>query len=405
MISNENFMQKFTWLDNLKLRASLGEVGNDEGIPRWGYIGSWTQGTGASQAQTFIGMQNPTPNQYSPYPTFLEGTIANPDIRWETAIKKDLGLEFSAFQDRITFEGDLFQEHRKDIFMSANRRNIPNYFGAAPVPANLGETQTKGYELTLGYNKPNFAGFGYSVSLSMTQAKDIVLKSEDPAEVPDYQKAVGFQIGQLKTQVQAGYMNNWDEVYASSPAESNMNQRLPGDWDIVDYNGDGVINSTDNVAWGFPSRPQNTYNATLGANYKNLSVMVQFFAVNNINVSIPVTNPQVARWTAISESFSDYWTPDNPSASFKAPRLGTSSSFGQFYYVDGSYIRLKTAEIAYTFNGSWIKSLGISGARIALNGNNLIFWSKMPMDSETGYDPKNSYPTYKQYNLALQISF
>lgn len=407
MISNEKFMEPFTtWLDKLKIRGSIGKVGSDNGIPRWGYVGSWEfPGTGVQRASTFYGA-NGTPLQYSPYLTYREGVIPNANIRWETATKKNIGFELAALGNMFTLDVDLFQDHRNDIFMTASRRNIPNLFGAAAVPANLGETETKGYEIALGFNKPSANGIGYRIMLGMTKAKDIVLKSEDPLLLPAYQKVVGFQIGQTKTQVTTSYLNNWDEVYASAPIETNMAQRLPGDWDLLDYNSDGVVNTFDNVAYGSPDRPENTYNATVSLDYKNLSLLVQFFAVSNISFRTPYVTPALQRWTAVSSELGDYWTPNNTDAFYKAPRLTTTSPTGQLGLYDGSYVRLKTAEIAYRFTGKWIKNLGISSARVSLSGNNLIFWSDLPMDRETGsFDIQSGYPMYRQFDFGVDISF
>jgi hypothetical protein len=234
----------------------------------------------------------------------------------------------------------------------------------------------------------------------------VVLKSEDPLLLPDYQKVVGFQIGQTRTQVTTGFLENWDDVYASTVLETNMAQRLPGDWDMLDYNADGVINTLDNVAYGFPERPEKTYNASVGLTYKKLSLWVQFFGVSNISFRTPYMTPALQRWTAVSSELGDYWTPENPDAFYKAPRLTTGSPTGQFGLYDGSYVRLKTAEIAYSLEGAWLERLGLSNARVSLNGNNLFFWSDLPMDRETGnFDIQGGYPMYRQFNLGLEITF
>ncbi len=406
LISEEQFMDQFTWIDIFKIRGSIGKVGSDAGIPRWGYVGSWEYPQASvERASKFYGSDG-TPNQYSPYLTIREGTIPNPNIRWETATKKNIGLEFAAFRDRVTLDLDLFKDNRNDIFMTSSRRNIPDYFGAAAVPANLGKTETKGYEIALGYNKPSVSGIGYRIVLGMTKAIDIVLQGEDPLLLSDYQKAVGFQIGQTKRQISTSFLNNWDEVYASVPIETNMSHRLPGDWDILDYNTDGIINTFDNVAYGYPDRPENTYNATLNIDYKNFSFLVQFFAVSNISFNSPYVSPGRTRWTAVSSELGDYWTPNNIDAFYKAPRLTTSSPSGQFGLYDGSYVRLKTSEISYAFNKNWVNRWGISNARISLSGNNLLFWSDLPMDRETGgFNIQSAYPMFRQFDLGLDITF
>lgn len=400
MVTEEKFMQSIHWLDRLKIRGSAGKVGSDNGIPRWGYLSSWASG-GTSYFNNVDGL----PLQPSPYVSYREGVIANEMITWETALKKNIGFELSVLK-RLTVTTDLFHDRRENIFLSGNQRNIPAYFGAAPVPVNMGITTNQGYEIEAGYKGGHPSAWYYNVQLSFTKAKDKIIQSEDPLLKPAYQKLAGFQIGQTRTSLSSGYINNWDDLYASAPLSTGMNFRLPGDWDIVDYNADGVINNFDAVPYGFPTRPSKTWSANLSGGYKGLSVMVQFYAVTDISLRSPYITPAAQRWTAVSEDVSDYWTPDNTDAFYKAPRLTTTSPTAQFGIYDGSYMRLKTAEIAYRLPQHWLKWIGVSNTRIYLNGNNLVFWSKLPMDRETGaFDIQNAYPMFKTFNFGIDVSF
>lgn len=405
MISNESFMEQFDWLSKFKLRASIGQVGSDAGIPRWGYVSSWKYISSGVSSTSYFFNQNGL-NVPSPYKVYMEGTIANPNIRWETAIKRNIGAEFAFLGRVITFDIDLFKDSRKDIFMTANRRNIPNTFGAPAVPANLGKTETKGYEMELGINKTWTNGFGFWIKTGMNRATDIVLESEDPKLLPAYQKVAGFPIGQHRTQIREGFINNWDDVFASVPATSNNHYKMPGDWFINDFNGDGIINEYDAAPYGYPVRPQNSYSTALGFNYKNFGFMMQFFGVTNIILSPPYVNPTLTRWVPVSERLDNYWRPDNINADYRAPRLATSSPAGDWNSVDGSYLRLKTLEISYNLPTNFIKTIGLTNTRIYVTGNNLFYWSKMPVDFETGsFDLNRGYPTYKMINFGLDISF
>jgi len=406
MVSEENFMKKFAWLSKLKIRGSIGQVGSDAGIPRWGYVDSWkTQGWNA-YTHAYSDRNGTFSN--SPYTEYMEGTIANPDIRWETALKRNLGVEVSILNRLVTLDIDLFKDKRKDIFMSAGMRNIPDYFGAPAIAANLGETETKGYEMELGVNKTLANGLGLWMKLGITYALDLITKSEDPKFLPDYQKIVGYAIDQPKATIRTDFMNNWDDVFASVPALSpvDMNRRLPGDWDIVDYNADGVINTYDNSAFGYPSRPQKTYTETFGLTYKGLAFMVQFYGTKNISL-IPYTlTPGTTRWVQVSEEYSDFWTPQNTDAYYKAPRMATGSNNGDWQIQDASYVRLKTMEISYTLPARLTKFARISNCRIYVNGNNLILWSHFPLDLETGgISGTNAYPMTKQINIGVDVSF
>ena len=106
-----------------------------------------------------------------------------------------------------------------------------------------------------------------------------------------------------------------------------------------------------------------------------------------------------------------FWTKDNVGAPAPMPRWNTTPSYyeGTRFHYDGSYIRLKNAEIAYTFTGGWIKSLGLSDFKIYLNGNNLWVWTRMPDDREsnfagTGLASQGAYPTLRRFNLGIRFN-
>lgn len=411
MISNESFLKDVSWLSELKVRASVGKVGSDSGIPRWGYIGSWTTEQGKSNSNALFGNAtgqiNPRSAMESPYDFYWEGTIANPQLNWETAIKQNLGVELGFFQNMLNLDVDLFKDHRQDIFLDASRRNVPDYFGAKAVPINYGETETKGIEIDLTYRRELENGISYWFRQSMTRAKDIVLKAEDPLLQDDYLKTAGFQINQTRTQVRDGSIaNSWDDVYAQTTIDNPI-RKLPGDWGLIDFNGDGKINSFDNIPYGFPdNRPGNTYSTWLGFGYKNFSLMVQFYGVTNITQNFNLATPEVARRTRVNEYLLDYWTKYDPNSTYMAPRLGTGSGWGEFSRFDGSFLRLKTAEIAYELPESLTSRLRLSNMRFYINGNNLFFWSDLPMDMESGgYDVYNAYPTYKVFNMGIDVKF
>jgi hypothetical protein len=177
---------------------------------------------------------------------------------------------------------------------------------------------------------------------------------------------------------------------------------------LVDFNGDGVINDYDNVPYAYPERPQNTYTASVGFDFKRLSVMVQFYGVNNVTRSLYQTNFGGGLNSVFKQG--DYWTMDNTDARSALPRWKSHLySYGDFYNYDGSYLRLKTAEISYTVKPALLKRAGIQSLRVYLNGDNLLFWSKLPDDREANigsnnYAGQGAYPTVRRVNLGLNLS-
>ena len=401
MASNEAFMSKYTWLDKLKFRGSIGKVGSDAGIPRWAYQESWVRKGKDTRFTNTEGRYN----LMSPYYQYMEDIIANPDLQWETSLKRNIGAEISVLRSLLSLEIDVFKDSRTNIFMSGSRRKIPALFGASPVAANIGETETQGYEIVLDFRKPINENLSTWAKLSVTNATDVVLKAEDPILLSDYQKEVGYAIGQTKTIPRTDFMNNWDDVYASSPIENNK-YKLPGDWDLIDYNSDGIINTYDNIPYGFPNRPQKTYSASLGVDYKNFSFMMQFYGQKNILTNVGLSTPG-AQFALVSKDLADYWMPENTDAYYKAPRVLTSSSVGDLWQFDGSFLRLKSVDLSYSIPKNLARKLGLSAAKVYVQGNNLLFWSKLPYDSEggTSFNVANAYPMFRKINFGVNFGF
>jgi TonB-linked SusC/RagA family outer membrane protein len=399
-ISNEKFMRNINWLTSLKLRGSYGLVGNDNINGRWLYQTSWSYG-----GQTHLGDAG---GNNSPYVWYRESTIGNPDLHWETVAKANVGVDYSFLGGLIEGSFDAFQDYRYDILLAGNRRAVPVYFGGVPPVANIGKVKVRGFEWELKFNKRFNKDWRLWSNLAATHAKDKILNADDPQLLDAYQKQAGFQIGQYRSQIRAGYYNTWDELYGSTAVNSYDNKKLPGNFNLVDFNGDGVINDYDNVPYGYPERPQNTYTGTIGFDYKQLSVFVQFYGVNNVTRNLTQTNFAASLDAVYKQG--DYWTKDNPDATSPLPRWKTQVySYGDFYNYDGSYLRLKSAEISYAFKPLWLRNRGIQTLRVYLNGDNLLLWSKMPDDREANigagtYAGQGAYPTVRRVNLGVNLS-
>ena len=401
--SNESFLD-YEWLNKLKLRYSIGKVGNDNfSAPRWAYETNW-------KIDDRVNFGYPS-NTSSYYLQYAMSVIGNPNLNWEASTKQNLGFELAVFKNRVAVNLEIFRDHRTNIFMSASQRKIPNYFGDSPVAANIGETKTNGYELELKYQDMSKGNLHYWANGAFTYAIDEVIYMEDPTLLSAYQKAEGFQIGQVKSQITSGFLQNWDDVYSSVAYSTNDNFKLPGDYRMVDFNGDGKLDSFDNVPYGFPTRPQHTYTFSSGMSYKGISAMVQFYGVYNVlrQVGGLTPFPGSLKGLAFAES-THFWTPENmPDRDYgptKGLRLMNTSPDGPMWLYDASYFRLKTAEISYTFSKGWIERLKLSSIRMFVNGNNLLFWSKLPDDLEgRTSDGRPAYPNYKLINYGVSINF
>lgn len=406
MISEERFMKPLKFIDMLKLRASYGEIGDDNVSTRWLYMTQWEYGGDPSGIMTGLYNSN------SPYTWYRESTVGNEDIHWETVRKFNFGIDYSVVNGLFSGSLEFFRDKRNDILISGSDRSTPSYFGGttkAPY-ANLGRVRTTGYELELRFNKILNNDIRLWANLNMTHSKDVILERDDPALLPEYQKKAGKAIGQTYSYVDAGYYNTIDELYGSTEFSTNNNQKLPGGYNILDYNGDGVIDTYDNIPYGYSSNPQNTYSASFGVDWKGWNFFMQFYGVNNVTRQVVFTTFSKQQLIAYDEG--SYWSSDNTNADVPLPRWGSTTSeyyTGTRYFYDGSYIRLKNIELGYTFRNNWVKKIGLADLKFYINGNNLWLWTRMPDDREsnfagTGWASQGAYPTVKRINLGIKFT-
>lgn len=404
MLSEENFMKSISFLDMLKLRASYGEVGDDGIDARFLFMDTWEYGQNSKMG--LLGWQS----EASPYTWYRQTGVGNPSVRWETAYMYNLGMEFTILNGFIDGTFDVFRNDRKDILMKDGRA-IPSYFGAEAPAANLGRVQTQGYEITLGINHTFGNGIKAWANFAMTHAKDEVIERDDALLLNDYQKDAGYQLGQARTHIGGGFYNTWDELYASTQHNANNQNKIPGNYHIIDYNGDGVIDNFDSAPYGYSGVPQNTYTTTVGFEWKGFSAFVQFYGVNNVTRQV-VFNSLGGQMNNVYDQ-GTFWSRENMDADTPMPRWKTNTAgynLGDRHFYDGSYLRLKNAEIAYRFTSGFVNKVGLQSLRIYVNGNNLLLWTDMPDDREsnfagTGWASQGAYPTVRRFNLGLDVTF
>lgn len=407
MISEESFMKNLREkgiIDMLKVRASYGEIGDDNVGDRFLYQTQWAMGGGRYGA-SFLDV-----NQgQSPYTWYRESVVGNPDIHWETVKKLNFGIDYSFLNGLLAGNVEIFRDKRTDILVSGDERAVPNYYGAKPSWVNKGEVETNGYEIELRFNKKVNDRLRLWANLNMTHAENEIIVKDDAPLKPAYQRAAGYAIGQTHAHLDRGMMQSYDDIYGSPKHNSNDNQKLPGDYYIVDFNGDGVINDDDSAPTGYTGTPQNTYNATLGFEYKGFSMFAQFYGVTNVTRDVTMISLEDVNQTNVYDQ-GTWWSLDHLHADVVTPRFSSTPSYyhGTQYLCDGSYIRLKNIEIAYTWTDGWIKKLGINDLKFYVSGNNLWLWTRMPDDRESNFSSyggaTGAYPTMKRINFGVKFN-
>jgi len=411
LISNEKiFKDQFNWIDKLKMRYSYGLVGNDNlnTGSTWPYLTIWNTYSMNSNEATYYGYPSP----YRQYIQYNEGNPGNPDLRWEKATKQNLGFEFAAFDNKLSFTADIFNERRTDMLLgAADRANtVPPIFGKPAPPANIGEAKSHGAELEITYRNSLNKEFTYWLSANWSIARSEVIYKESTELTLPHQKPEGKPLGQSFTGISTGFIESWDDLYcATGGANASSNSfLLPGDMSMLDFNADGKYYSTDdNVPYGYPAYPQNNYGVALGANFKGFDLTMRFLGAYNATRKIATQLFYYDNVYAPTFILGNTWTPEynnvNPTYPALALAAKTYNPTGEFAEFDGSFVRLQSIQLGYSLPKRWTEPLRINNLKLYINGRNLFLLTKMPNDGVGMDDPGKNYPTKKQINIGLNI--
>ncbi len=403
MLSEENFMKRLKEkriIDMFKIRGSIGEIGDDSAGSRWAYLPTW------EVIGPFIMNVD---NSNSPFTGYKEASVASPDLRWATVSKKNIGFDYAILGGMFAGSFDWFRDDRYDIFIYGSDRSVPSYYGAAKTPdINKGKIKNMGFEFEVRFNKVLKNGMRFWANANYTYAHNVIKLKDDPALIPNYRKAQGYSQGQVWSYIDNGFIGTYDELYSVPKRQSNDESVIIGDHYIVDFNGDGEVDETnDQAPYGYTGTPEHTYNATIGWEWKGFSMFAQLYGVTGVTRDVTLTSFPDQLLTVYDTG--KWWSPASGGAEVVVPRFATQVAFnnGTQFLFDGSYFRLKNVEIAYTWTKGWIKKLGFSSLKIYLNGNNLFLITKMPDDRESNYGWSGSggaYPTVRRYNLGVKLN-
>ena len=406
MLSEEKFMKKLKdkkIIDMFKIRGSIGEIGDDAGGARWAYLTTWEVTNSGN------GFNMGLDGSASPFIGYKEAVIANPDLRWATVVKKNIGFDYAILGGMFAGSFDYFRDDRKDIFISGSNRSVPSYYGAATNPdINKGKMKNHGFEFEVRFNKVLNNGMRFWTNANYTYAHNEIIEKDDPALIPAYRKAEGYSQGQYISFIDNGFIGTYDELYSTPAREKDDSQVLIGDHYVVDFNGDGVVDETnDQAPYGYTGTPEHTYNATIGWEWKGWSCFAQLYGATGVTRDVGLTSFNNKLLTVYDNGL--WWNPVDRGGEVVVPRFTTQVSYndGTQYLYDGSYFRLKNVEIAYTWTKGWIKKLGFTSLKLYVNGNNLFLITKMPDDRESNYGFSGgggAYPTVRRYNFGIKLN-
>lgn len=403
-MKRENFLSGIRAITNLKLRASIGKTGNQAAVDPYQSLAIVSSGNDYVFNNTLTKAVLPT-------------GVPNPDLRWETSVQSDIGIEADFFDNRLNFVADVYLKKTDDLIF---KKNLPLSSGYETVAGNFASLENKGIELSLGGDIIRNSDWRWNVNANITINRNKLLRLADDSTRESAINAynvliVGQPLGLFKTYVYDGLFQAGDVIIPGQPV---TNPR-PGTQRVKDIAGgpdgkpDGQITEADRIITG-NANPKFVYGFSTSLKYKQFDFSAFFSGVYGSDIF------NLARWTLenplggrnVLAGLADRWTPANTGAEYQT---ATGSQGGRLplsnrYLEDGSYLRCKNISVGYSFSAK-----RIGNARAYISANNLF-----TITNYSGFDPEvgsfgNSntqfgvdnivYPLSRSFLLGLQITF
>ena len=402
VISNEPFWKGIKEQVNLfKLRASYGLVGNDviskDYADRFPYLTTVDMGQGYD---VYIG--NNFERKYGP----ILSVYGNPNATWEESRKLDIGVEIGLF-DSLNIIFDWFKEKRSGIFIQ--RTSLPSTFGMSGITpwANIGKVDNSGVDISVDYNKAFSKDLILSLRGTFTYAHNEIVEMDEPKYKWAYQYKAGHPINSIQCLIAEGLFRDEEEI-ASSPSQdiyATTYPIRPGDVKYRDLNDDKIIDDNDMCWTGNPTVPEIIYGFGFSLKYKGFDCSAFFQGQGKVSILMYNYHPFATAATPGSGLMQwiadEHWSEDDPNPKALYPRLSplwnnNNTKASTLYVRNGKMLRLKTAEIGYTYKKM----------RVYVSGTNLLTFAPFKYwDPEKGSGNGLGYPLQRTYNLGFQFNF
>ena len=413
LMNNEEWFN-IPWVKNLKIRGGIGKTAASN-LKAF----QWRNTMVAERNEVVMGGLSQS--------MIYASVLGNPNLTWEQSIDYNFGFDAVMWNSLLGVEFDVFYKYTYDILSQTTGSYPPSMGGYHFSYANVNKADYKGFDLTLTHRN-NIGNFSYGAKVIWSYTYGRWLKYAGDAEnTPDYAKLTGKQIGAKRGFLDLGLFQTTDEIKnAATIAGAPV---LPGYIQYVDRNGDGVISYAQDMGYvGKSSIPTHSGSLNLFGSWKGFSLDMLFSWGLGHTVALTgvYTSPGsegVMDNTAYTKPFyhggnapqflvENSWTQDNTSAEFPRLSLVTVSSnnaySSTFWYRDGDYLRLKTAQLAYDFPKKWLQPLNVDGVRIFVEGYNLFTLSQLTkynIDPESPAVNNGYYPQQRTFSVGLKLTF
>ena len=415
-LSKEGFLSDVSWLDDLKLRGSVGLLGNDS-VSEFAFLSTYDKA-----ANIALGQKGAAPVVQ---PAYYTDGIANADLTWEKTRSWNAGVDFSLWNGLLGMEIDGFYNYTYDMLTYQSTGFPSSMGGYYPTWVNKNAIDAKGVDILVRHrNHLTLAGdpFYYEITGSLTYSKTRWLVYNDDPNIVEYRKRVGTTVGSILCWQADGLFRTEEEIDAASWYGTRPNL---GDIRYVDLNGDGKIDEDDKGYFGRSNRPELTYGLNFNLGWKGIDLNLQFTGGALFDVSLTGTyyndNDDNTIWTQtfkeggnsplflVENAYSEF----NPDGTF--PRLtlaktnhgGDNGLSSTFWIRDGRYVRLKSAQLGYSFPEKWIAKAGMKALRIFIEGQNLFMIDGLPegIDPESPGVNNGYYPQQRLLMGGLTVTF
>lgn len=400
-LSQENFMKNVRFINNLKLRASYGKSGNPVG-DAFSYLSKYNIGNGAVFGKNPIQLQSLT-----------EGAEPNSDLTWESVWKANLGLDFNLWNDLLYGEIDVYYDKRSDRILSPNAVVSAEY-GIGLSKENAGKDERYGFDLAFGSHY-TFA-FGMSMSNTLTfgftRDRQIEIRESPGTKNNPRKRRTGRPSGRTWGYKAAGLFKDQEDIDNWAFQQG----ALPGDIKYVDVNGDGKIDSEDQVVIGKNQTPELMWGYNLELGYRNMYLKMLIVGAGNSDYYLGSNGDRNVRYPFRDsihprKDHLDSWTESNPDPNAKYPRLSASIrnqnyETSSYWMVNTAYVRLKSLQIGYNFPQKLAKRMKMQNLRVYADFYNLWnIYSRMPKDFDVENQAFNSYPQQRVSSFGVSLTF
>jgi TonB-linked SusC/RagA family outer membrane protein len=387
-ISKESFMNPTNnWLDNLKLRASWAKMGNDR-IAAFQYLTQYELNS------YYIFGESPRREN-----GFTITNNANPNITWEVAENRNVGLDADLWKGKLSMNIDYFHAKRSQILITRTA-SVPEYTALALPLENLGEVDNEGIELGLNH-QGHLGEVNYSLGGNLTYNHNEIVFMDEPQTVSPYRKQEGHPMNSWVVYTTDGLYHTEEEIN-NTP---HLAGTKPGDIKYIDVNGDGQITGDDQVRKYTSPTPQVQFGFNVGLRYKAF----EFNALFNGQAKAETMLRFLDGGNKPEYLFNDRWTETNTNAKYPRAYERTdiyNTKASDFWLYDASFLRLNNAELAYNLPAKWLSKIKSKGIRLYVRGTNLITLNKIAgqFDPEINTSNAGYYPQQTTLITGLNLS-